>query len=167
MITLALTVVFWIVKVSFATQIYSFIWALLKPGHGSPLALVLFAATAPVLVAIPFGYGFGFLPWRRPLVSGLLIAAIAAGLNLAFSVWGSFLAGYAFLDSRSWVDFLAAALLVVLFAGAAALGARATSPWPERQRLVVGSVALASLTALAFGGAYMWYQSILEAARAA
>ena len=75
--------------------------------------------------------------------------------------------GYSFLDSRSWVDFLEVGLLVVLFGGAAVLGARAASPWLERRRLAIGSTVLVSLTALTLVGAYVWYQSILESARAA
>ena len=166
-IALALAIVFLIAKTTFASDLFSFVWSYLRPGKGSPLALILFASTTPILVAIPFGCGFGLLPWRRPLVIALLTAGLAACLNLALSVWASISTGHSFLDSRSWVEFLEAALLVILFAGAAAFGTRAASSWPERQRLAIGIAVLASLTALTFAGAYLWYHSILEPARAA
>jgi hypothetical protein len=159
-ITFALAIVFWLVKILFAPHVFFFLWSHLGHGPRSPLAKVVFAATAPVLVAIPFGCGFGFLPWRRPIVIGLLVAVLAVGLNVAHTAW----AGLHLVDS---LVLLEAALLVALFATATAVGGRVASRWRERQRLAVGSIVLGSLTAITLVSAYLWYQSILVSARAA
>jgi hypothetical protein len=166
-IAVALAVVFWIVNILFAPHIFFFVWNHLWGGQRSPLVSVLLAAIAPILVAIPFGCGFGFLPWRRPMLIALLVAVLAAALNLAHSVWALMWAGHPLFDSRSWVVLLEAALLIVLFGAAATFGAAAASRWRERQRLAAGSIVLAGLTAITLVGAYVWYQSVLESARAA
>ena len=166
-ITLALAIVFWIVNIIFAPHIFFFVWSHIWPSERSALALVALAATGPLMIALPFGFAFGLFPWRQPMVIGFLVAAVAASLNLAHSVWASIWAGYPFVDSRTWVVFLEAALLIILFGAGAALGARAASQWRRHQRLVAGGVVWVSLTAITLVSAYAEYQSMLGSARAA
>src|SRR5438552_10612306 len=82
----ALAIVFWLVRILFAPHVFFFLSSHFLPGLHSPLALVVLAAIAPVLVAIPFGCGFGFLPWRRPMALALLVGVLALGLNVAHTV---------------------------------------------------------------------------------
>jgi hypothetical protein len=162
-----LALVFWLVSILLAPHVYFFLLRHLWHAPNAPLSLVLLAATAPVLVAIPFGFGFGFLPWRRPMTAALIVGSLAVGLNLAHKVWASAWAGFALLDSRSWVWILEAALLLALFEIAAAVGVRVALERAERQRLIVGTVILSSITAVTFVSVYIWSQLILVSPRAA
>ena len=163
----ALAIVFWLVRILFAAHVFFFLSSHFLPGLHSPLALVVLAAIAPVLVAIPFGCGFGFLPWRRPMALALLVGVLALGLNVAHTVWARMWAGVDLFGSRSWAELLEATLFLALFGTAAAVGGRVASRWRKRKRLVVGSAVMSSLTAISFVSAYLWYQSILVSARAA
>ena len=165
--TLILALVFWLVKILFAPHVSFFLLDHLWHSPSTSLALVVLAATAPVLVAIPFGCGFGFLPWRRPLTMALLVGAIAVGLNLAHLAWTSASVGFPFLDSRSWVWILEAAILLALFEIAAAGGVRLALRWSERQRLIVGTIVLSGITAVTFVSVYIWSQLIQASSRAA
>ena len=100
-ITLTLAIVFWIVNITIAPHIFFFFWRNHQPHEASPLVLAGLAAIAPLIVAIPFGFAFGLLLSRGPMVAALLVAVVAAGLNLAHSVWASALLGHAFFDSRA------------------------------------------------------------------
>jgi hypothetical protein len=152
-----LAVVFWLATIIFAPTLFFFVWHGPRP---STLAPIILAAIAPFLVGIPYGYAFGFLLRRRPPVIALLVALIAASLNVAHAVW----AGLDLFGRRGWVTPLSAALLIALFTIAAIAGARAALRWSESRRNVIAGVALSTLTLVMLVGTYWWYESLLAAA---
>src|SRR5450631_799456 len=159
---LLLAVVFWFVNFVVAPHVFFFVAQLFGVPGGSP-ALFLLALTGPTLVAIPFGYGFGLLPWRRPILTGLFVIVLAAALNIADYVR----VGINLVDSVAWVNFLEAALLIVLFVIAAAFGARSATHWAPRNRLIAGGSALACVCAATVVATYLAYRYVMAFARAA
>jgi len=159
---LLLAAVFWLVNVVVAPHVFFFA-AQLFGGLRGPFALVLLALIGPALVAIPFGYGFGLLPWRRPTVTSLLVAFLAAALNMIHALW----AGIDLLDSRGRVHFLEANLLIALFVTAAAIGTRSAARWDLRNRLITGGAALACVSAATVVATYATYRYVMAFSRAA
>src|ERR1700682_6714536 len=78
-----LALVFWLASVYLAPSLFIWLWH----GPRSPLTIIVFAVITPILVGVPFGYAFGLLSWRRPITVALLVALLAAGLNVAHVVW--------------------------------------------------------------------------------
>lgn len=159
---LLLAIVFWLVSVVVAPHVFFFV-AHFVGGLRGPLALVLLASIGPMLVAVPFGYGFGLLPWRRPLIKGLLVALLAGALYISHFLW----AGIDLFDSSGWVEFLQASLLILLFVIAAAVGTRAATRWGTRNRLIIGGASLASVSVATVIATYVTYQYVMAFARAA
>lgn len=150
---LALALAYWLTDVFLAPFIFPALWF----GSRSALAPIVLTLIAPVLVGVTLGYAFGVLPWRRPYATAVVVAFVAAGLNVVFSV----AAGGDLFASRGWLRPFGAIMLVVLFSGAAIASAHVVSAWLPSRRTAIGGIAFTTLAVCTVVGAYWWSQVLV------